>query len=204
MLDFSEPDPKELQQRQEQQRAVAMSALDRQIEASRSSRNATEVRNVAVNVAELQNQPLSDDRNTDVSQLNNEARAVQEKLNASRQQLLNRQGADDVARPSNKPASTVTAVYQGPSVIRYELGKRKAFSLPVPAYQCLNGGDVKVLIEADRRGYVKSTKIDASVSSNDRCLQEAAVAMARLSRFEVDTAAPNRQAGYIIYRFFSQ
>ncbi|MDR2362651.1 MAG: hypothetical protein LBD91_07995 [Prevotellaceae bacterium] len=203
MLDFSEPDPKELQQRQEQQRAMVMSALNRQI-ANRPSVNVAEVRNVAVNVAELQNQPLRDDRNTNTNQLYDEARQVQDKLNAARQQVLDMQGADDVARPSNKPAATATAVYQGPSVIRYELGNRKAFSLPVPAYQCLHGGDIKVLIEADRRGYVKTTKIDVPASSSDRCLQEAAVTMARLSRFEVDAAAPNRQAGYIIYRFFAQ
>ncbi|MDR1681107.1 MAG: hypothetical protein LBS12_04895 [Prevotellaceae bacterium] len=204
MLDFTEPDIEEIQQRQEQQRLAVKNALNRQIDASRSTRSAAEVRNVAVNVAALRNQPLRDDRNTNINALNEEARAVQERLNASRQQLIDRQGADDVARPSNRPAATTAAVYQGPSVIRYELGNRKAFSLPVPAYQCQNGGDVKVLIEADRRGYVKSAKTDAAASSNDRCLQEAALTMARLSRFEVDVAAPNRQAGYIIYRFFAQ
>ncbi|MDR0667218.1 MAG: hypothetical protein LBF90_01200 [Prevotellaceae bacterium] len=204
MLDFSEPDVKELQQRKEQQRSIVRNALNKQIEASRNTRNVHEIRNVAVNAAELRNQPLRDDRNTNVNQLYNEAQQVQDKLNAARQQLLDMQGADDVAGASNKPAATVTEAYQGPSVIRYELGNRKAFSLPVPAYQCLNGGDIKVLIEADKRGYVKSVKIDASASSNDRCLQEAAVTMARLSRFEVDATAPNRQAGYIVYRFFAQ
>jgi outer membrane biosynthesis protein TonB len=205
LLDFSEQEAKELVQRKEQQHEALLKELNAQIASHSQTASNVAIRNAVVNRAEVQNQPLSDDRHADPSKLYDEARKVQEQLDASRQQLLAQQGVDNIATPT--PATTLSETaktYQGPSVVSYDLGDRKAMSLPVPAYQCIHGGDVTVLIEVDRQGYVKKAGIDKSYSSPDKCLHDAALTMARLSRFTVSANAPNRQQGNIVYRFIAQ
>jgi TonB family protein len=161
------------------------------------------LRNVAVDASQRRNQPLRDDRGTDVAKLYDEARAVQERIDAARKAAEQQQGSDEVATPPPPaPASTVT--YNGPSVLSYELDGRKHLSLPVPVYQCYGGGDVTVQIEVNPRGYVTSVSIQVSASVDNTCLYEAARRAAMRSRFTVDANAQAKQKGNIVYRFLSQ
>ena len=92
--------------------------------------------------------------------------------------------------------------YKGPSVVSFLLAGRDVLSLPVPAYKCRHGGDVTVIIEVNRLGYV----IDATVenpSSVDECIREASLNAARRARFS-RSKDPNNQKGNIVYRFVSQ
>ncbi|MDR3133369.1 MAG: hypothetical protein LBU42_05020 [Prevotellaceae bacterium] len=160
-------------------------------------------RNVAVDASRPRRQPLRDDRNTDVSQLYEEAREVQQRIDAARREAALRQGSDDDVVA---PAVSVAAVekYEGPSVLSYDLSGRKHLSLPVPVYQCFGGGDVTVQIEVNPRGYVTNVSIQVSASVDNTCLYEAAKRAALRSRFAVDANAPEKQKGNIVYRFIPQ
>ncbi len=94
--------------------------------------------------------------------------------------------------------------YSGPSVLSYELEGRKASRLPIPAYRCIGGGEVKVNIGVDPQGNVLIAKIDEDVSSADGCLRSFAIRAARMSKFSASSSAPARQSGYIIYKFIAQ
>ena len=94
--------------------------------------------------------------------------------------------------------------YAGPSVLSYSLKGRKALMLPVPAYQCKSGGPVVAIISVDRAGRVVKATIDEGLSSPDPCLQEAAIAAALRSYFDVADGAPNPQTGSISYLFVPQ
>ena len=163
----------------------------------------TPPRNVAVDASQQRRQPLRDDRNTNVSQLYEEAREVQQRIDAARRESALRQGSDDVATAA-PPPSPATESYKGPSVLSYDLGGRKHLSLPVPVYQCLGGGDVTVQIEVNQRGYVTGVSVQVSVSVDNHCLYEAAKRAALRSRFTVDAHAPASQKGNIVYRFMPQ
>lgn len=76
--------------------------------------------------------------------------------------------------------------------------------LPVPAYQCKSGGPVVAIIAVDRAGRVVKATIDEGLSSPDPCLQEAAIAAALRSYFDVADGAPNPQTGSISYLFVPQ
>ena len=158
-----------------------------------------ELRNVAVDGSD---QLLRDDRNTDAKELYDEARRVQERLDASKQVMKDQQ------EPSEEPglpntAGKKTEIYTGPSVMSYFLDGRKAMRLPVPVYQCNGGGDVTVNIEVNRGGRVTSATIHAR-STNNTCLHEAAIRAALSSQFTADTKAVEPQKGNIVYRFIAQ
>jgi TonB family protein len=75
--------------------------------------------------------------------------------------------------------------------------------LSIPAYRCLNDGKVIVAATLDRNGNVVEAKIESG-STTDPCLQREALASARASALNLDTAAPNRQNGTITYLFVRQ
>jgi hypothetical protein len=159
-------------------------------------------RNVAVDASQ-RSQALRDDRNTNVPQLYEEAREVQQRIDAARREAALRQGSDDIATAAPPPPPE-TESYKGPSVLSYDLGGRKHLSLPLPVYQCLGGGDVTVQIEVNQRGYVTGVSVQVSASVDNDCLYEAAKRAARRSRFMVDVNAPAKQKGNIVYRFIPQ
>jgi hypothetical protein len=199
MLDSSREEAKMAQQ----QKAQTRERLSRELDAAIASAT-QQLRNVAVDRSEAAGKPLKDDRHTDVEKLYDEARQLQNRLDASREELHKQQGADEVKNaPVNTPPPPAET-YKGPSVLDYDLGGRKAMSLPVPAYQCQHGGDVTVQVEVNPRGYVVAVAIHTATSSNDSCLREAAKRAAFRSRFAVDTKAPARQKGTITYRFVAQ
>lgn len=94
--------------------------------------------------------------------------------------------------------------YKGPSVLDYNVGGRRARSLPVPAYKGYNGGQVKVLVKVNRSGEVTSATIDESASVRDSDLREYARQAALKSRFESGDFGADKSEGYIIYQFIHQ
>ena len=162
----------------------------------------SDVRNIAVDRGALR-----DDRGTDAEQLYADAERL-------RQELL--QGSliedDDYAVPApENPSAAAEAesevqesVYTGPSVVEYELAGRKASRLSIPAYRCLGGGEVKVLITVNPAGSVIDARIDESVSSTDRCLRDFAIRAAKASQFSARQGAAPKQSGYIVYKFIAQ
>ena len=114
----------------------------------------------------------------------------------------------DLGSPDNSDRDDKGKEYKGPSVVSYSLDGRKASHLSIPAYRCMEAGDVTVIITVNPQGYVMDAKILDDVSSSDRCLRDFAVRAARLSRF---SALPQskvrelpRQRGEIVYRFIAQ
>jgi hypothetical protein len=158
-------------------------------------------RNVAVDASE-RGQQLRDDRFRNPSQVYDEHRQLQAKLDASRRAAQALQGSDDVVPQQREQAQAEK--YTGPSVVSWKLEGRRAMSLPIPAYKCLGGGDVTVLIGVDQRGYVVSAWVVPEFSSSDACLTEFAVTAAKQSRFSANDNAPRQQQGEIVYRFIAQ
>ncbi len=162
----------------------------------------SDIRNIAVDRGALR-----DDRGTDAQQLYADAERL-------RQELL--RGSDildeDYAAPAPENPSKAeeteheakTESYSGPSVVAYELAGRKASRLSIPAYRCLGGGEVKVLITVSPAGKVIDARIDESVSSTDRCLRDFAIRAAKASQFSARQGAAPKQSGYIVYQFIAQ
>lgn len=156
----------------------------------------SEVKSVAVNRAALQ-----DDRGTNAEQLYKDAERLAKEL----QNGYEIPNEEQVALPSAvKNDRKKTSDYKGPSVISYDLGGRKASHLPIPAYRCNGGGEVKVIISVTPAGKVIAAKVEESESSDDACLRSFAIRAARLSRFSAKSDAPAKQTGYIIYSFIAQ
>lgn len=202
VLDFSKLEEMErLQEEVEQLRREAefkesiSEKLQRELDA------APPVRGVAVDRA-----ALKDDRGTDAEQLYKDAQRLQEELARGYEVQQ-----DDVADPGpvappkkEEPKPQDTPVYSGPSVVSYFLEGRKASHLPIPAYRCMGGGQVTVLITVDPGGTVTGAKVDEAVSSKDGCLRSFAIRAARLSKFSAKADAPPKQQGNIVYEFIAQ
>ncbi len=198
VLDFTGQEELEKRLAQEELTASVSEELDALIKAAQ--KQASNPRNVAVDV----NAPLKDSRNSNGSDVYDDARRLQEKLDQSRRDAERMSDSDDNIDMGGASQTTETESYVGPSVISYSVDGRKAMSLPVPAYKCLGAGDVTVTIVVNRRGYVIAEKIMESVSSTDECLREYALKAASRSRFNSSKDAPERQGGQIVYRFISQ
>lgn len=156
----------------------------------------SEVKSVAVNRA-----ALKDDRGTNAEQLYKDAERLAKEL----QNGYEIPDEGKVALPSaDKNDKKKTPDYKGPSVISYDLGGRKASRLPIPAYRCNGGGEVKIIISVTPAGKVIAAKVEESESSDDACLRSFAIRAAKLSRFSAKPDAPAKQTGYIIYSFIAQ
>lgn len=164
----------------------------------------TPVRNVITDASSRRGEELRDDRFRNPSQVYDEARRLQEKLDASKREAEANTGSDDVPQTTQKEQKPKEESYKGPSVISYLLEGRKAMSLPIPVYKCVAGGDVAVAIVVDRKGYVKNATVIPDRSSADDCLRQYAIRAAKSSRFTASANAPDRQTGEIVYRFIAQ
>lgn len=199
VLDFSKYEEMErIQEEIEklQKEAEFQQAISEKLE--RDLASAPSVRGVAVNRA-----ALKDDRGTDAEQLYKDAERLQQEL--ANGFTVNE---DDVASPAperrEQPEEKEKSVYTGPSVISYYLEGRKASGLPIPAYRCMGGGEVTVLISVDPTGTVVAAKVDESCSSSDGCLRAFAIRAARISKFSASPDAPPKQNGNIVYQFIAQ
>lgn len=201
VLDFSKQELEEQLAKELQIKEDVSKELDAML--SGKSVPSTNYRNVVVNRS---SKALKDDRFKDPSKVYDEAKALQDKLDAARDAALREQGSDeDVAISDNsKDKSSKTEAYKGPSVVSFSLDNRKAISLPVPVYKCYGGGDVSVRIIVNNNGYVVGAQVIESASAADECIREYAVRAARRSRFSASATAENRQVGEIVYRFIAQ
>lgn len=161
------------------------------------------IRNVSVDAGSK----LRDDRFKNPSEVYDEARELQRKLDASKRDALAQQAAEeavDLNPQKGTESSEPAPAYHGPSVISYEVEGRKALSLPVPAYKGYGAGDVLVDIEVNPAGRVTAAKVRADGSSADASLHSFAVDAAKRSRFSASSDAPKSQPGWILYRFIAQ
>ena len=161
----------------------------------------SEIRAVAVDRG-----ALKDDRGTDAEKLYEDARRLQEEL-ARGYEVQQEDVADPgpVTPPKQEEKKQEEApVYSGPSVVSYYLEGRKASHLPIPAYRCMGGGQVTVLITVNPAGAVIAAKVDEAVSSKDGCLRSFAIRAARLSKFSAKADAAPKQQGNIVYEFIAQ
>lgn len=200
ILDFSKQEEVErLMQQAEQLRKEAemKAAISEKLE--KQLAGAPAPRNIAVDRGQLK-----DDRGTDADQLYKDAaklaRDLKNGYTLPDDEVVNVPGKkekekkDDEAKP-----------YSGPSVVSWFLEGRKASQpLPIPAYRCLGGGEVTVLIKVDPQGNVIDARIDDAASTHDSCLRNFAVRAARMSKFSASPSAPARQEGNIVYQFIAQ
>ncbi len=198
VLDFTREEQIEQVKKEEQIRDQVKDEIDAMINGGPS------VRNAVVDASSRRGQDLRDDRYKNPSQVYDEARRLQEKLNASKREAEAYQGSDENVSSESSKKSSSSDTYKGPSVISYKLEGRKSLNLPVPAYKCIGGGDVTVIITVNKKGYVTSASIDYSTSSTDPCIQEYAIRAAKSSRFTASSTAPDKQVGEILYRFIAQ
>jgi hypothetical protein len=200
VLDFTRQEELEREQEVKAFKESVSAELDELIAQSRQSAP----RNVAVD-ASRSGENLRDDRSSNPSEVYDEARRLQERLDASRREAMEATDSeDDIALGAKKQESKSKETYVGPSVLSYRLDGRKGMSLPIPAYKCVGGGDVTVAIIVNKKGYVTAVKVVENVSSADGCLQDYAMKAAKRSRFTASSTAPERQAGEIVYRFIAQ
>lgn len=107
-------------------------------------------------------------------------------------------------KPKKQEDQSAGHEYTGPSVVSYDLGGRKASRLPIPSYKCLGGGEVTVLIDVNPQGKVIGAQILDEVSSSDECLRRFAITAAYRAMFSIDSKAPAKQRGDIVYSFIAQ
>ena len=199
VLDFTKQEELEkLQKEIELKEQVA-----RNLEDQLSHRPQERIRNVAVDAGSK----LRDDRFKNPSEVYDEARELQRKLDASRRDALAQQAAEEAVDLNQQKGSESTEpaqAYRGPSVISYELEGRKALNLPVPAYKGYGAGDVLVDIEVNPAGRVTAARVRADGSSADASLHSFALDAARRSRFSASAEADKSQPGWILYRFIAQ
>ena len=163
-----------------------------------------QIRNVAVDAGSK----LKDDRFKNPSEVYDEARELQRKLDASKRDAMAQKAAEEAVdldrqQPAEQPQEQAPA-YNGPSVISFEVEGRKALNLPVPAYKGFGAGDVLVDIEVNPAGRVTAARVRADGSTADASLHSFAIDAAKRSRFSAQADAPKGQPGWILYRFIAQ
>ena len=105
ILDFTPQEELELEQQKDRIRAEVSAGLDDLIAGIQR-----ESRNVAVD-ATLRNRPLKDDRHADPSQVYKEAEALQERLDASRKEIEEQGGVEEMAVADKKENKQETTPY---------------------------------------------------------------------------------------------
>lgn len=197
VLDFTKQEELEKQLEEQEMKEQVSKELDN-IVASPSK-----IRNVVVDAGAK----LKDDRFKNPSEVYDEARELQRKLDQSKRDALAEQAAEEAvdmsATDAKEPQEEVRA-YSGPSVISWTLEGRKARVMPVPAYKGYGAGDVYVRIKVNRSGRVVAAAVIVESSSADKSLHEFAIEAARRSRFSGSDTAPDPQQGEIVYRFIAQ
>jgi len=158
------------------------------------------IRNIAVNRSDLK-----DDRGTDADKLYKDAERLQKELKSGYStETYKEKEEEPLIDNKSENSDKFQNKYKGPTVLSYSLEGRKASRLPIPAYRCMEKGEVTVLITVDNSGTVTSVKIDEESSSKDGCLRAYATRAARLSKFSANPKAPAKQSGSIIYSFIEQ
>ena len=200
VLDFTKQEELERQEKEMEFKENVKEQLEDILKSTRK-----DIRNVAVDAGSK----LKDDRFKNPSEVYDQAKELQRKLDASAREAKAQRDADDAAELASKNArndeeESNQSTYRGPSVISYELEGRKAIYLPVPAYKGYGSGDVLVEIEVNRKGRVTAARVLTTASSGDAALHEFAIEAAKRSRFSSSETADKSQRGTILYRFIAQ
>lgn len=195
VLDFSKQESVEKLRKELEMKQSVAERIDQMLASSAGE----PIRNVAVDRG-----ALKDDRGTDAEKLYADAEKLRQDL-VDGQKTPDPDDVADISAPKKeKPAENKESTYKGPSVVSYQLDGRKASHLSIPAYRCMGGGEVTVIITVDPSGKVINAKVQEDVSSADQCLKDFAIRAARLSRFSSKPDAPARQMGNIVYSFIAQ
>ncbi|MDR1055658.1 MAG: energy transducer TonB [Prevotellaceae bacterium] len=207
IFDFSRQEAEQARKEQEIKEQEEKKEIEREVdEMIQQTLGARETpRNVAVNTVDRKEVTMKSSLGESKTVFD-EAKAMQERLDATRQKIEELKGSDDISVSANNAEDKQEnkEMYTGPSVLSYTLEGRRAVSLPVPVYKCPGGGDVTVSIEVNRNGYVVDVSVQTKISTDNDCLHEAARDAAKRSRFNADASTPEKQKGEIVYRFIAQ
>ncbi|MBE9487662.1 MAG: hypothetical protein IMY73_00600 [Bacteroidetes bacterium] len=176
------------------------------------------VKNVAVDENNNLDTELKDEKNINSDELYEEAKKVQQELEANRasykkglQDVNNEESAipsgDDSQKDignSNENVIAGKSVVKGNVTVSFNLKGRKVIYLEIPAYRCQRGGRVVVNIVVEADGYVSSAEAVSGSGLSDSCLKEMSEEAATLSRFTIDKNSSDSQKGHITYLFISQ
>lgn len=173
---------------------------------------------------------IRNNRSAELDRINDQADNLQKQLDANReayerglaeeQAIINGSGSrgngsagssgtgasgTESGRTGTKGVKSGDVKVQGRVTVSFSLSNpiRNSVYLHIPAYQCEGGGEVRVNIAVNRKGDVTGASVAQSTTS-DRCVLDMALEAARRSRFNIDTSAPDRHAGYIDYIFIPQ
>ena len=190
VLDFTKQEELEKLQREvELQEQVA-----RNLEDQLARQPQQRIRNVAVDAGSK----LKDDRFKNPSEVYDEAKELQRKLDASKRDAMAQKAAEEAVdlnqNPKGEESKEPEHAFQGPSVISYE----------VEAYKGYGAGDVLVDIVVNQAGRVTAAKVRVEDSSADASLHSFAVDAAKRSRFSAISENVKSQPGWILYRFIAQ
>lgn len=201
VIDFSREEERERLVKEQQIKEEVAKELDKLLAMQAKEPVSSQVRNVAT---ERSSADLKDDRNTDARQLYEDAKELQKRLDRTRKSAQEQDNGDKVVSYTKKEKDSAGNKYTGPSVLSWTLDGRKPISLPVPAYKCQESGEVYIIIIVNQKGYVVGTRINESLSSDNKCLREEALKAAGRSRFNTSLSASKQQTGEIVYSFIAQ
>lgn len=200
VIDFSREEQRERLLKEQQLKEEVAKELDRLLSMQAKDPVSSQIRNVAT---ERSSANLKDDRNTDTKKLYEDAKELQKKLDRTRKSTQEQEDSDKTVTYTKKDKDSGEK-YTGPSVLSWSLDGRKPISLPVPAYKCQESGEVYIIIIVNQKGYVVGTRINESLSSDNKCLREEALKAAGRSRFNTSLSASKQQTGEIVYSFIAQ
>ncbi|MDD6103399.1 MAG: hypothetical protein PUB73_02115 [Bacteroidales bacterium] len=200
VIDFSREEQRERLLKEQQIKEEVAKELDRLLSMQAKDPVSSQIRNVAT---ERSSANLKDDRNTDTKKLYEDAKELQKKLDRTRKSTQEQEDSDKTVTYTKKDKDSGEK-YTGPSVLSWSLDGRKPISLPVPAYKCQESGEVYIIIIVNQKGYVVGTRINESLSSDNKCLREEALKAAGRSRFNTSLSASKQQTGEIVYSFIAQ
>lgn len=200
VIDFSREEQRERLLKEQQIKEEVAKELDRLLSMQAKDPVSSQNRNVAT---ERSSANLKDDRNTDTKKLYEDAKELQKKLDRTRKSTQEQEDSDNTVTYTKKDKDSGEK-YTGPSVLSWSLDGRKPISLPVPAYKCQESGEVYIIIIVNQKGYVVGTRINESLSSDNKCLREEALKAAGRSRFNTSLSASKQQTGEIVYSFIAQ
>lgn len=200
VIDFSREEQRERLLKEQQIKEEVAKELDRLLSMQAKDPVSSQIRNVAT---ERSSANLKDDRNTDTKKLYEDAKELQKKLDRTRKSTQEQEDSDNTVTYTKKDKDSGEK-YTGPSVLSWSLDGRKPISLPVPAYKCQESGEVYIIIIVNQKGYVVGTRINESLSSDNKCLREEALKAAGRSRFNTSLSASKQQTGEIVYSFIAQ